>query len=238
MLLNTEWAEVEEIKLEVNIPEDSFGIGISGGKTSGPVVKMIIKNGIAYKDGRLRVGDHILALNDYYLKGMNSGLAAKLVRSAKTSLTILVARPIHDIRVRTFKDKLVIKTRRLQDPVIKLKELVDEFGQQVITGGFVFFTVTLDKSFEELGITAARLVTELKGRSTGIFVTNIEPNKLVDIDGRIKVGDQIIDVNSVSLENCLIEDAALLLSKNTHVLRLSVKRSLQSDICSSLHAVL
>ena len=57
-LLGTEWAQVEAIDL-IN-DGTGLGFGIIGIRTMGVVVKTILPEGVADKDGRLQSGDHIL----------------------------------------------------------------------------------------------------------------------------------------------------------------------------------
>ena len=41
-----------------------LGFGIVGGKNAGVIVRSIVPDGVADRDGRLKSGDHILQIND------------------------------------------------------------------------------------------------------------------------------------------------------------------------------
>lgn len=60
-LLNSEWVQVEAIDL-VN-DGTGLGFGIVGVRPMGVVVKTILPQGVADRDGRLKSGDHILQVH-------------------------------------------------------------------------------------------------------------------------------------------------------------------------------
>ena len=58
-----------------------MGFGIVGGvATGGVVVKTIVPDGVADRDGRLRSGDHILRIGDTDVTEMGSEQAALVLR--------------------------------------------------------------------------------------------------------------------------------------------------------------
>lgn len=116
MVVSTEWAQVESIDL-IN-EESGLGFGIIGGRSTGVVVKTILPGGVADRDGRLQIGDHILQINDVNLRGMSSEQVAQVLRIAGTDVRLIVARPIEpssDVHVLQSSGPAV-PTRILNDP--------------------------------------------------------------------------------------------------------------------------
>ncbi|XP_040565669.1 uncharacterized protein [Lepeophtheirus salmonis] len=83
-----------------------------------------------------------------------------------------------------------------------------------IAGKKDYKLIRLKKSPEtELGIIIAK--KKLKEINTnGFHVVHIEPKGLTDRDGRIQVGDEIINVNGLRLRGCSIEEAIKILRNN------------------------
>ncbi|CAH1795007.1 unnamed protein product [Owenia fusiformis] len=72
-----------------------LGFSLTGAK-KGIFVKTITKGGPAEKDGRLRVGDRILQINDETVIGMTHSKAVTILRKAKNSVVLAVSRPKDD----------------------------------------------------------------------------------------------------------------------------------------------
>ena len=84
------FAHTEEIFLQ-NVG-GGLGFGIVGGAATGIVVKTILPDGVAGRQGKLQTGDYILKINEEDLYGKGSEYAADLLRSAGQDVYLLVAR--------------------------------------------------------------------------------------------------------------------------------------------------
>uniref|UniRef100_A0A3Q2V7A7 PATJ crumbs cell polarity complex component n=1 Tax=Haplochromis burtoni TaxID=8153 RepID=A0A3Q2V7A7_HAPBU len=84
------WDHVEEIEL-VN-DGSGLGFGIVGGKTSGVVVRTLIRNGVADRDGRLRTGDHILRIGATPTSGLTSDQVVQVLQGCGSRVNMLIAR--------------------------------------------------------------------------------------------------------------------------------------------------
>ncbi|CAG0886882.1 unnamed protein product [Darwinula stevensoni] len=91
MVINSEWVQVEAVEL-IN-DGSGLGFGIIGGRSTGVVVKTVVPGGVADRDGRLQVGDHILQIGDVNLRGMGSDQVATVLRQAGSHVRLIVARP-------------------------------------------------------------------------------------------------------------------------------------------------
>lgn len=91
-IMSSEWAQIQALEL-VN-DGTGLGFGIIGARTSGVIVKTILPNGVADRDGRLISGDHILQIGDVNLHDMVSEQVASVLRQSGTHVRLVVARPI------------------------------------------------------------------------------------------------------------------------------------------------
>uniref|UniRef100_A0A3Q0R9N4 PATJ crumbs cell polarity complex component n=1 Tax=Amphilophus citrinellus TaxID=61819 RepID=A0A3Q0R9N4_AMPCI len=89
-LLQDQWGHVEEIEL-VN-DGSGLGFGIVGGKTTGVVVRTLIRNGVADRDGRLRTGDHILRIGATPTTGLTSDQVVQVLQVCGSRVNMLIAR--------------------------------------------------------------------------------------------------------------------------------------------------
>ncbi|KAF8564629.1 hypothetical protein P879_10548 [Paragonimus westermani] len=78
-MLNTDWTEVEVIELLVDSAA-SLGFGMCGSKSTGIVVRQIHPGGAAEMDGRLRIGDHIVCVQDFNVRGFGPDQVATVLR--------------------------------------------------------------------------------------------------------------------------------------------------------------
>ncbi|KAF0041597.1 hypothetical protein F2P81_005129, partial [Scophthalmus maximus] len=84
------WGHVEEIELAND--GSGLGFGIVGGKSSGVVVRTLVPNSAADKDGRLRTGDHILRIGATPTTGLTSDQVVKVLQGCGGHVTMLIAR--------------------------------------------------------------------------------------------------------------------------------------------------
>ena len=84
------WAHRETIQLRNE--GKGFGFGIVGGKATGVMIKTILGDGPAERDGRLKSGDSILKINGTDLTGMGSEQAANLLKESGNVVELEIAR--------------------------------------------------------------------------------------------------------------------------------------------------
>uniref|UniRef100_A0A3Q2E3W3 PATJ crumbs cell polarity complex component n=1 Tax=Cyprinodon variegatus TaxID=28743 RepID=A0A3Q2E3W3_CYPVA len=90
LLPQGQWGHVEEIQLFND--GSGLGFGIVGGKTTGVVVRTLIPNSVADRDGRLRTGDHILRIGSTPTSGLTSDQVVKVLQACGSHVTMLIAR--------------------------------------------------------------------------------------------------------------------------------------------------
>lgn len=117
MVLSTEWSQVEVIDL-IN---DGNGLGfiLVGGRSTGVVIKALTPGGVAERDQRLQLGDHLLQIGEVNLRGFSSEQVATVLRQTGAQVRLIVARPIDPsaIDYHTLASHApIIPTKLLSDP--------------------------------------------------------------------------------------------------------------------------
>ncbi|KRZ12556.1 InaD-like protein, partial [Trichinella zimbabwensis] len=73
----------------------NLGVVLTGGRSSGVIVKAILPGSFAYKDGQIKQGDHLLAVNDVFVHGMTCDQVANLLRhNADGKIQMIVGRTL------------------------------------------------------------------------------------------------------------------------------------------------
>ncbi|XP_061665256.1 multiple PDZ domain protein isoform X2 [Syngnathoides biaculeatus] len=203
------WQHVETIEL-VN-DGTGLGFGIVGGKTTGVIVKTILPGGIADQDGRLRSGDHILRIGDTDLYGMGSEQVAQVLRQCGNRVKLVITRGNVD-----------------ENPSVSASAPPDKGAEKDEEEGA--FDVSLIKNTQGLGITIAGYVGDKNSEPSGIFVKSITKDSAVDQDGRIHVGDQIVAVDGVNIQEYTNQQAVEVLRHTGQAVHLKlIRRGFRPD---------
>ncbi|XP_019642087.1 PREDICTED: multiple PDZ domain protein-like [Branchiostoma belcheri] len=203
----TQWAHVEMIEL-VNDGR-GLGFGIIGGQTRGIEVKTIVPGGVADRDGRLKPADHILQIGDTPLKGMGSEQVANVLRQSGSHVRLLIARG---------------KLNNTQAPAPTSAKQAEE-EESPPSAEIEQFDAELTKDSQGLGITIAGYVGEKSSEElSGIFVKSIAPGSAADRNGKIRVNDQIVEVDGRSLQGFSNHQAVEVLRSTGQVVHLKLAR--------------
>jgi C-terminal processing protease CtpA/Prc len=170
----------------IEIERGRLGLGLSiigGTDTHIPsiLVHDIFENGAAYKDNRLCVGDQILSCNDYDLKSLKHEEALNILRRQSTDFIKLTVYR----RLNTFAHD---------------GSLDDDDKYDVIN-------VDLNKKFGKgLGLS---IVGRRNGN--GVYVSHLIEGGCADKDGRLMVGDVLLEVNGLNIRSSPYNSVAYLL---------------------------
>ncbi|XP_027049468.1 anoctamin-7-like [Pocillopora damicornis] len=198
---------METLTVSLNKKKGGYGFNIKGGRDkpfregdSSIYITRLRPGATAEKDGRLAPGDKILEINGNDVSDVTHSEALDLVRETKGGkLTLLV-------------QKRVIK---------------------VISDGD-----------DGLGVMSIQLHREKKGRGLGfnirggrdspyvpedpsIYVTRINSEGAAASDGRLSVGDKLLEINNVNVEDTTIDRAIDLIQSKKRLLLLVEKKALQ-----------
>uniref|UniRef100_A0A9J7Z3G5 Discs large MAGUK scaffold protein 4 n=1 Tax=Cyprinus carpio carpio TaxID=630221 RepID=A0A9J7Z3G5_CYPCA len=186
--------EYEEITLERG--NSGLGFSIAGGTDNPHIgddpsifITKIIAGGAAAQDGRLRVNDSILFVNDVDVREVTHSLAVEALKEAGPIVRLYVLRH--------------------KPPAEKITEL------------------KLIKGPKGLGFSIAGGVgNQHVPGDNSIYVTKIIEGGAAHKDGRLQIGDKILAVNNMYLEDVMHEDAVAALKNTGDVVYLRVAKTL------------
>ncbi|XP_017686410.1 PREDICTED: multiple PDZ domain protein isoform X19 [Lepidothrix coronata] len=228
----------------VELPKDQggFGIAISEEDTiNGVVIKSLTDNGAAAKDGRIKVGDQILAVDDEIVVGYPVEKFISLLKTSKTTvrLTInsaeldnLTAAPVPSSTAPADKRNMqppatipassspepeaVKNTSRSSTPAMLAS---DPATCPIIPGCET--TIDISKGRTGLGLSIVGGADTLLG---AIIIHEVYEEGAASKDGRLWAGDQILEVNGIDLRNATHDEAINVLRQTPQKVRLTVYR--------------
>ncbi|KAH9383334.1 hypothetical protein HPB48_024549 [Haemaphysalis longicornis] len=209
--------------------EGGAGLGFSiAGGTDNPhigedpsiYITKLISGGAAAADGRLQVNDIILRVNDVDLIDVPHSIAVEALKRAGNSVHLLVKRqryPVGSSSAQAVGAAAVSQQQQQHTP------------PQVVE-------IELLKGNKGLGFSiAGGIGNQHVPGDNGIYVTKVMEGGAASLDRRLEVGDKLLAVGDVNLENVTHEEAVATL-KNTgdHVILTVVKSQPFSFINHSL----
>ncbi|KAM6328457.1 multiple PDZ domain protein [Alca torda] len=228
----------------VELPKDQggFGIAISEEDTvNGVVIKSLTDHGAAAKDGRIKVGDQILAVDDEIVVGYPVEKFISLLKTSKTMvrLTInsaetdsLTAPPIPSGTAPAERRNVqppatvpsssspepeaVKNTSRSSTPATLAS---DPATCPIIPGCET--TIDISKGRTGLGLSIVGGADTLLG---AIIIHEVYEEGAASKDGRLWAGDQILEVNGIDLRNATHDEAINVLRQTPQKVRLTVYR--------------
>nr|XP_033771937.1 inaD-like protein isoform X2 [Geotrypetes seraphini]XP_033771938.1 inaD-like protein isoform X2 [Geotrypetes seraphini]XP_033771939.1 inaD-like protein isoform X2 [Geotrypetes seraphini]XP_033771940.1 inaD-like protein isoform X2 [Geotrypetes seraphini]XP_033771941.1 inaD-like protein isoform X2 [Geotrypetes seraphini]XP_033771942.1 inaD-like protein isoform X2 [Geotrypetes seraphini] len=213
---NIHWGHTEDIEL-IN-DGSGLGFGIVGGKSSGVIVRTIVPEGLADRDGRLRTGDHILQIGGINVQGMMSEQVAQVLRSTGKSVRMLIARePAVEISVKP--------PAPTSFPVTSLPALQNQYINTNNLGGYDIYNVELKKQEgQSLGVTIVGYSGASNIESSGIFVKGIIPGSAADQSGCIQAQDRIIAVDGIDIQEFSNQEVLETLRNTGQIVHLTLAR--------------
>ncbi|XP_059498646.1 disks large homolog 4 isoform X2 [Stegostoma tigrinum] len=182
--------EYEEITLERG--NSGLGFSIAGGTDNPHIgddpsifITKIIPGGAAAQDGRLRVNDSILFVNDVDVREVTHSTAVEALKEAGSIVRLYVMR-----RKPTAEKLMEIKL--IKGPKGLGFSIAGGIGNQHIPG------------------------------DNSIYVTKIIEGGAAHKDGRLQIGDKILAVNNVGLEDVMHEDAVAALKNTSDIVYLKI----------------
>uniref|UniRef100_A0A671MAG7 Partitioning defective 3 homolog B-like n=1 Tax=Sinocyclocheilus anshuiensis TaxID=1608454 RepID=A0A671MAG7_9TELE len=177
-------------KMKIDLKKGTEGLGFtvvtrdSSLHGPGPImVKSILPRGAAVKDGRLKSGDRILEVNGVDITGRTQEELVAMLRSTKLGETVsLVVGRQEELLPRELKGE-------------PSGPLLSEDGREQL-----MFEVPLnDSGSAGLGVSLKGNKSRETGEDLGIFIKSIIHGGAAHKDGRLRINDQLIAVNSESL---------------------------------------
>ncbi|XP_069067327.1 partitioning defective 3 homolog isoform X3 [Pleurodeles waltl] len=193
-------------KLNIQLKKGTEGLGFSITSRDVPVggsapiyVKNILPRGAAIQDGRLKAGDRLLEVNGVDLTGKTQEEVVSLLRSTKMggTVTLLIFRQEETFHPRepNAEPNRIPSPRELQKPEEEELVLTPDGTREFLT-----FEIPLnDSGSAGLGVSVKGNRSKENHADLGIFVKSIINGGAASKDGRLRVNDQLVAVNSESL---------------------------------------
>ncbi|XP_025061869.1 multiple PDZ domain protein isoform X10 [Alligator sinensis] len=228
----------------VELPKDQGGIGIAISEEdtiNGVVIKSLTDHGTAAKDGRIKVGDQILAVDDEAVVGYPIEKFISLLKTSKTTVKLMVNSPDHDSQIASppLPSATTGEPKSLQQPVMVLpsgsleSETVKNTSRSstpatlasdpatcpIIPGCET--TIDISKGRTGLGLSIVGGADTLLG---AIIIHEVYEEGAASKDGRLWAGDQILEVNGIDLRSATHDEAINVLRQTPQKVRLTVYR--------------
>ncbi|KAI1287319.1 Multiple PDZ domain protein [Halotydeus destructor] len=173
---------------------NELGISVSGGSDTyleAVVITEVHQDSVAYKDGRLRKGDVILAVNDISFRDIPASDAVRVLKESSSPLKLMIL-------------------RENPQTLFTTSQIMTMTSSIPTEGPTKFITVELRKTSikDKLGIS---LIQRTNGR--GVFITYTQPGSLASRHGdQIMQGDQLLEVNAINVRESNQKDVAQLIN--------------------------
>ncbi|XP_041341480.1 multiple PDZ domain protein isoform X13 [Pyrgilauda ruficollis] len=228
----------------VELPKDQggFGIAISEEDTAnGVVIKSLTDHGAAAKDGRIKVGDVILAVDDEIVVGYPVEKFISLLKTSKSvvRLTINPAETGNLTTAPALPSTVPAEKRHIQPPAAvptssspepeAVKNTSRSSTPAMLTSDPATCpiipgcetTIDISKGRTGLGLSIVGGADTLLG---AIIIHEVYEEGAASKDGRLWAGDQILEVNGIDLRNATHDEAINVLRQTPQKVRLTVYR--------------
>ncbi|XP_026277849.2 membrane-associated guanylate kinase, WW and PDZ domain-containing protein 1 isoform X2 [Frankliniella occidentalis] len=178
---------------------EGFGfVIISSVNKVGSTIGRIIEGSPAERCNQLHVGDRILAVNHMNITSLHHGDIVNLIKDSGYSVTLTIGAPLDDASSTASVSHREEGAEDEQYHAVELNRGTRGFG----------FSIRGGREFQNMPL----------------FVLQIAENGPASLDNRLKVGDQIIEINGINTKNMTHAEAIEIIRNGGPSVRLLIKR--------------
>ncbi|XP_050013381.1 multiple PDZ domain protein isoform X3 [Alexandromys fortis] len=237
----------------LELPKDQGGLGIAISEEdtlSGVIVKSLTEHGGAAKDGRLKAGDQILAVDDEVVVGYPVEKFISLLKTAKSTvkLTVRAENPACQAVPSAASAASGERKDRSQSPAVPAldPEAIPSASRSSTPAVFASdpatcpiipgceTTIEISKGQTGLGLSIVGGSDTLLG---AIIIHEVYEEGAACKDGRLWAGDQILEVNGIDLRKATHDEAINVLRQTPQRVRLTLYRDeapyKEEDVCDT-----
>lgn len=213
-------APAEEVVQQIDLVKGNKGLGfsIAGGignqhipDDNGIFITKIIEGGAAHQDGRLAVGDRLLAVNDANLENVTHETAVAALKATKEQVRLMVAKSYMSSSVVDGALPHSQSYTRNQQQVL-MHSANDTTANNVAPSKGVAAVYKISNNLRKIvlrkGPTGLGFNIVGGEDGEGIFVSFILAGGSADLSGELLRGDQLISVNGIDIREATHEQAA------------------------------
>uniref|UniRef100_A0A673L3V0 InaD-like protein n=1 Tax=Sinocyclocheilus rhinocerous TaxID=307959 RepID=A0A673L3V0_9TELE len=234
-VIRQRYTDVPGELLIVELEKDRNGLGLSlAGNRDRSCMSIFVvgitAGGPASRDGRIKVGDELLEINNQVLYGRSHQNASAIIKSAASKVKLVLVRnedAINQMAVAPFPSQpslffsMFLKTPNMKDLHHLYLSLCvsDPATCPIVPGQETVIEISKGRSGLGLSIVGGK-DTQLDA----IVIHEVYEEGAAARDGRVWAGDQILEVNGVDLRSVAHEDAIAALRQTPAKVRLTVLR--------------
>ncbi|XP_029107850.1 multiple PDZ domain protein isoform X12 [Scleropages formosus] len=215
----------------VTLSKDQGGLGIAISEedtANGVVIKSLTESGAAAKDGRIKVGDKILAVDDDSVVGHPVDKVIALLKKSRNTVKLTICSDLLSFGpAAQASDTRMLLTCHLDPEPIRSSSrsstpatmASDPVTCPIIPGCET--TIEISKGRTGLGLSIVGGCDTLLG---AIIIHEVYEEGAASKDGRLWAGDQILEVNGVDLRTATHDEAINVLRQTPQRVRLTVYR--------------
>ncbi|XP_060797317.1 inaD-like protein isoform X2 [Neoarius graeffei] len=230
-----QWGHVEEIELMND--GSGLGFGIVGGKATGVVVRTLVPNSVADKDGRLRTGDHILRIGDTPTQGLTSEQVVQVLQACGVRVRMLIARdPLGNAQPPppppNAPTTAPVASMPPPIPARRTSKTLNLEGHEI-------HEVSLKKKDgQSLGISIVGCNSSHSDDGLGVSVKSVIPGSAAEQCGNIMVHDRIIALDGVNLQGFTSQEVLDVMRQTGQTVNLTLVRKITSPKKSAVETSL